>query len=78
MSKTGQFCPDCKTCGWLGHGKYPDGRPYVTCEFYGTFLKDMIETECKRKMTTEEVMRFKTQNAERLLKTKRNERKGKR
>lgn len=58
-----QRCPDCDSCGWLGEGRYPDGRRYSKCEWYGYILHETVGERCEGRMTPDEVKVFKTRYA---------------
>lgn len=65
-----QSCPDCNSCGWFGRGQYPNGKPYIRCEWFGYILHDMVEEGCVAKMSPAKVAEFKSRFDNRLKNNK--------
>lgn len=53
-----EFATNCKGCGWLIQGAFPDGMPYLSCMWNGTIMHTQSNVECKDARTPEYVAKY--------------------
>ena len=67
-----ELATNCEGCGWLKHGAYLDGTPYLSCGWFGTIMKKKSNVACKVPRTPSYVKEYLENNSKKDNDRKRN------